>query len=79
MQHADYNAKALAEASAKHSTHGLGRTAPESLGDAEKLLGRTDMHGVKIPQGNIKDSKTATGALQYDEHIVYSESQLRLR
>lgn len=78
MLDANYSADVLVSDAGKHSTHGMGQMAPSKFADAGKLLGRDDLCGVKMPQGKVTQTKTAR-TLMYDEHIVYSESQVRLR
>lgn len=79
LHHSNYSADEMAKACAKHSVHGLGEMSPSGFGDAGSLLGRDDLQGVKMPQGKIRNAGDSMRSLLYDEHIVYSESQVRFR
>ena len=66
-------------AAGKHSTWGIGRTAPDEAGAV------TLADGVKVPMGregpNAKypASRRGYGGLQYNEYIVYKPEQVRMR
>ncbi|CAO1616165.1 unnamed protein product [Sympodiomycopsis kandeliae] len=79
LHEAEYSADIAVKDQKKHSTHGLGQMAPSSHKDAATLLGRDDLAGVKLPQGRIEKSNDQKRYLMYDEHIVYDESQIRVR
>ncbi|XP_074645175.1 poly [ADP-ribose] polymerase 1-like [Tubulanus polymorphus] len=57
----------------KHSTKGLGRTAPDSS------QSYTTDDGVVIPMGKGVDSKVDGSSLLYNEFIVYDVSQINIK
>lgn len=71
----------------KHSTYARGTISLPEFVDAGKELGRPELCGIKMPYGSVTirgnendirhcDDKTHP---LYDEHVVYGESQVRLR
>jgi len=71
--HADYNAANLP--SGKHSTKGVGRTAPNA-GGAKTI----DGGDVVVPMGKGENQNVAGGgALMYNEFIVYDVKQIKIR
>jgi len=65
-------AKALA-------TKGLGRTQPKDWIDAGEALGHEELKGCWMPKDGLGDVSDSRLYLQYNEYIVYSPSQIRLR
>lgn len=57
----------------KHSTKGLGRTAPDPAG---QLV--TDS-GVVVPKGRGQPSTVTDTSLLYNEYIVYDVAQINMR
>lgn len=56
-----------------HSTHGVGLQTPSRKGYV------TLPDGAVVPMGNLESRPGHTGSLQYDEFIVYDQSQVRIR
>lgn len=56
-----------------HSTHGVGLNTPSQKGHI------TMSDGVIVPAGSLESRAGHTGSLQYDEFIVYDQSQVRIR
>jgi poly [ADP-ribose] polymerase len=67
------NAQQVTLPSGKHSVRGLGRNTP--LTDTHVNLG----NDVTIPIGKVEASPDTSFTLQYDEFIVYDQSQVKLR
>ena len=65
----------------KHSSYARGMVSLPELVDAGKELARPDLCGVKMPYGSvtIRDNESESTDFPYDEHVVYSELQVRLR
>jgi poly [ADP-ribose] polymerase 1 len=57
----------------KHSTKGVGRTAPDQKGSI------FTEDGVEIPMGKGVDSGRSRTALLYNEYIVYDVSQINIK
>eukprot|EP00899_Mesostigma_viride_P006870 jgi/Mesvir1/16184/Mv08449-RA.1 len=57
----------------KHSVKGVGRAFPDPACDL--LL----PEGTRVPLGPAKEVENHEGELQYNEYIVYSEAQVRMR
>ncbi len=68
--HAEYISKLP---SGKHSTKGLGRTAP----DPSQALIQRD--GVVVPLGKGMPSSITHSSLLYNEYIVYDVSQIHMK
>ncbi|KAJ6680147.1 DNA LIGASE [Salix purpurea] len=71
LSYANYDADKLP--SGKLSTKGVGKTAPD-LSDAKALE-----DGVVVPLGKPKEQQGTKGSLLYNEYIVYSVDQIRMR
>ncbi|KAJ6401044.1 hypothetical protein OIU84_016458 [Salix udensis] len=71
LSYANYDADKLP--SGKLSTKGVGKTAPD-LSDAKALE-----DGVVVPLGKPKKQQGTKGSLLYNEYIVYSVDQIRMR
>ncbi|KAF9669320.1 hypothetical protein SADUNF_Sadunf14G0095300 [Salix dunnii] len=71
LSYAKYDADKLP--SGKLSTKGVGSTAPD-LSDAKALE-----DGVVVPLGKPKEQQGTKGSLLYNEYIVYSVDQIRMR
>lgn len=66
--YADYNSASLP--AGKHSTLGVGKTAPSSSITKE---------GVIIPNGKAGPTNTSQGTLYYNEFIVYDIAQIKIK
>ncbi|KAJ3056683.1 Poly [ADP-ribose] polymerase 2 [Rhizophlyctis rosea] len=73
LKQADYNAGDTASRAGKHSTWGLGRTGP----DPNQTVKLED--GVEVPCGTPVDTKETGLSLMYNEFIVYSLDQVKIR
>ncbi|KAH9786467.1 poly (ADP-ribose) polymerase 2 [Citrus sinensis] len=71
LLYANYDADKLPDG--KLSTKGVGQTAPDPL-EAETLE-----DGVIVPLGKPKEQLNSKGHLLYNEYIVYSVDQIRMR
>lgn len=69
LTHSDFISKLPA---GKHSTKGLGRTAPDPAG---QLV--TDK-GVVVPKGQAKPTSVSHTSLLYNEYIVYDVAQISI-
>ena len=72
---AEYGAPKSAARQRKHSTLGLGRTAPDPQGTTP-LVGDPS---VAVPMGRAKRTKVEGGSLLYNEMVVYDPRQVRQR
>ncbi|THH21021.1 hypothetical protein EW146_g480 [Bondarzewia mesenterica] len=75
---ANFNADQDCKVASKLATKGLGTWQPTKWQDAGKALGNNALNGCVMPDGLPADSGLGTGLL-YNEYIVYSASQIRLR
>ena len=73
LKQADYNAGETAAKAGKHSTWGVGRTGP----DPAQTVKLED--GVEVPCGIPIPTKEDQLVLQYNEFIVYSLDQVKIR
>ncbi|KZV95622.1 PARP-domain-containing protein [Exidia glandulosa HHB12029] len=79
LNNADYNADQASKNANKIATKGIGRTQPTKWQDAGETLGWDELKGCFMPKGNAEDVNPAGAYLQYNEYIVYSTDQIRLR
>lgn len=69
-----YNAKYItALPTGHHSTYGVGKHTPHKSG----YITKSD--GLILPAGKLVARQNFTGALNYDEFIVYNEDQVRIK
>lgn len=59
------------------STKGCGRIAPEGEGKLVSIDGSTKK--VKVPEGKLVETEHRTSLLQFNEFVVYDNSQVRMR
>ncbi|KAF7306447.1 Poly [ADP-ribose] polymerase [Mycena indigotica] len=80
---ADYHADQGCKKNKKRATKGLGRSQPGDWKDAGQALGHDELIGCHMPEGPAKnvDLPGLNGGygLQYNEYIVYSTAQIRVR
>ena len=70
----NYNANYITNLpSGMHSTHGVGQYTP----DPKSYITRED--GTIIPTGKLIKRQNFSGSLNYDEFIIYDQSQLRIK
>eukprot|EP00730_Choanoeca_flexa_P002431 TRINITY_DN11049_c0_g2_i3.p1 TRINITY_DN11049_c0_g2~~TRINITY_DN11049_c0_g2_i3.p1 ORF type:complete len:900 (+),score=270.31 TRINITY_DN11049_c0_g2_i3:31-2700(+) len=70
----EYTAAASTKKAGKHSCWGIGKTTP----DPKETVTLED--GVEVPLGKgVNNPKAKGGALLYDEHIVYTTDQIKMR
>ncbi|EJD55242.1 PARP-domain-containing protein [Auricularia subglabra TFB-10046 SS5] len=79
LNDADYNADQACKSAKKVATKGIGRTQPVGWQDAGETLGWDDLKGCVMPKGQAEDVNPPGAYLQYNEYIVYSTNQIRLR
>ncbi|KAF8525240.1 PARP-domain-containing protein [Hysterangium stoloniferum] len=79
LENADYNADQGCKSAKAMATKGIGRTQPVKWKDAGDALEHPELAGVYMPNGEGHPVNPAGAYLQYNEYIVYSPSQIRLR
>lgn len=79
LQNALYNADQECKKHNALATKGVGRFQPVDWQDAGAALDRSELSGVSMPKGKGSDATQSSLSLQYNEYIVYSVSQIRLR
>ncbi|KAI9652272.1 MAG: hypothetical protein M1829_001802 [Trizodia sp. TS-e1964] len=79
LQDANYNAGEEAKKSGRIATWGQGLTGPKKWKDAACIS--ENLKGVKIPDFSLPFGPTGypNAYLQYNEYIVYSEEQIKIR
>ncbi|KAJ1311334.1 hypothetical protein OPQ81_009829 [Rhizoctonia solani] len=79
LNDSDYYADQNSKNNQKIATKGVGMAQPEEWQDCSDALGRDDLKGVIMPKGGLKQLKPPGAWLQYNEYIVYSPNQIRVR
>ncbi|KAH7104705.1 PARP-domain-containing protein, partial [Auriculariales sp. MPI-PUGE-AT-0066] len=77
--HANYHAAEECKKNSKMATKGIGRTQPAAWQDAGETLGWDALKGCEMPKGVAQEVNPVGAHLQYNEYIVYSTNQIRLR
>ncbi|KAI0063109.1 PARP-domain-containing protein [Artomyces pyxidatus] len=78
LKDSNYNADQACKAANKMATKGIGQWQPDKWQDAGSALDNDALTGCSMPDGPGKQTTNA-GGLLYNEYIVYSPSQIRLR
>ncbi|CAE6521178.1 unnamed protein product [Rhizoctonia solani] len=79
LNNSDYYADQNSKNHQKIATKGVGMAQPAEWQDCSDALGWDDLKGVIMPKGGLKQLKPHGAWLQYNEYIVYSPSQIRVR
>ncbi|KAJ5306865.1 hypothetical protein PENANT_c003G07507 [Penicillium antarcticum] len=77
LENSDYNAGDVCKQTGKLATLGKGRNIPGGWKDAVSL--NSTLQGVTMPDVEIKQQKTQSASLYYNEYIVYDVAQIRQR
>ncbi|KAH7344899.1 poly polymerase catalytic domain-containing protein [Rhizoctonia solani] len=79
LNDSDYHADQNSKKEQKIATKGVGMAQPTEWQDCSDALGWEDLKGVVMPKGGLKQVKPPGAWLQYNEYIVYSPNQIRVR
>ncbi|KAG9103608.1 hypothetical protein FRC06_009618 [Ceratobasidium sp. 370] len=79
LLNADYHADQTSKNNNAIATKGVGRTQPGEWQDCAEALGNEALKGVIMPKGELKQLDPPGAYLQYNEYIVYSPNQIRVR
>ncbi|CAE6435046.1 unnamed protein product [Rhizoctonia solani] len=79
LNDSDYYADQNSKNNGKIATKGVGQAQPGEWQDCSDALDREDLKGVVMPKGGLKQLKPPGAWLQYNEYIVYSPNQIRVR
>ncbi|CUA76808.1 poly [Rhizoctonia solani] len=79
LNDSDYYADQHSKDNKKIATKGVGMAQPTEWQDCSDALGWNDLKGVVMPKGGLAQVKPPGAWLQYNEYIVYSPSQIRVR
>ncbi|CAE6529036.1 unnamed protein product [Rhizoctonia solani] len=79
LNDSDYYADQHSKDNKKIATKGVGMAQPKEWQDCSDALGWGDLKGVIMPKGGLAQVKPPGAWLQYNEYIVYSPSQIRVR
>ncbi|KAG8758365.1 hypothetical protein FRC11_003813 [Ceratobasidium sp. 423] len=79
LNNSDYYADQNSKNNQKIATKGVGMAQPGEWQDCSDALERDDLKGVIMPKGGLRQLKPPGAWLQYNEYIVYSPSQIRVR
>jgi len=79
QSNANYHADSDCKKVKALSTKGSGKIRPKEWMDAGEALGHEELKGCWMPSGGFDDNLDGGQYLQYNEYIVYSPSQIRLR
>ncbi|QRV76677.1 poly(ADP)-ribose polymerase PARP protein [Ceratobasidium sp. AG-Ba] len=79
LLNADYHADQTSKDNGAIATKGVGRTQPGEWQDCAEALDHDELKGVVMPKGPLKQLNPPGAYLQYNEYIVYSPNQIRVR
>ncbi|KAG8718118.1 hypothetical protein FRC08_005891 [Ceratobasidium sp. 394] len=79
LLNADYHADQTSKNNNAIATKGVGRTQPGEWQDCAEALDNEALKGVIMPKGGLKQLDPPGAYLQYNEYIVYSPNQIRVR
>ncbi|KAF8609300.1 PARP-domain-containing protein [Ceratobasidium sp. AG-I] len=79
LNNADYHADKTSKAQNKIATKGVGMAQPEGWQDCADALDHDELKGVVMPKGGLEQVNPPGAYLQYNEYIVYSPNQIRVR
>ncbi|CAE6411315.1 unnamed protein product [Rhizoctonia solani] len=79
LNDADYHADKNSKNHGKIATKGVGLAQPREWQDCSEALDREDLKGVIMPKGGLEKVQSPGTWLQYNEYIVYSPNQIRVR
>ncbi|CAE6457586.1 unnamed protein product [Rhizoctonia solani] len=79
LNDSEYYADQKSKDAQKIATKGVGMAQPTEWQDCSDALGWEDLKGVVMPKGTLKQVKPPGAWLQYNEYIVYSPNQIRVR
>lgn len=79
LNNSDYHADKTSKAHDKIATKGVGMAQPGEWQDCAEALDHDELKGVVMPKGGLEQLKPPGAWLQYNEYIVYSPNQIRVR
>ncbi|KAG8729011.1 hypothetical protein FRC12_021326 [Ceratobasidium sp. 428] len=79
LLNADYHADQTSKNNNAIATKGVGRNQPGEWQDCAEALDNEELKGVVMPKGALEQMDPPGAYLQYNEYIVYSPNQIRVR
>lgn len=79
LLNADYHADQTSKNNGAIATKGAGRNQPGEWQDCSEALDHDELKGVVMPKGPLAQVNIPGVYLQYNEYIVYSPNQIRVR